>query len=311
MEYRRPEWRIVPSSEAAHAASMTTNRTILVTGASGHLGRRVLELLLAAPGTRTIIATTRKPEALADFAARGVDVRTADFAAAETLPAAFAGAGRALLISTDAVGGRLPQQRAAIAALERAGVHHVVYTSAPHAPSLGLVLDDHQGTEAALAATGLGHTNLRNNIYADMLLHWLKPAVAGGTLVNAWGTGAVSFISRDDCARAAVAALLDGFDGRRTIDIAGIAALTASEIASVVFELTGRRIEHVNVSPREVVDGLVSHGMPDHVAKVLVAFDIAISRGELVGTSRGFEQLTGATPGSVQAFLAAHRHALA
>ncbi|MGH8310636.1 MAG: NAD(P)-dependent oxidoreductase, partial [Steroidobacteraceae bacterium] len=224
--------------------------------------------------------------------------------------AAFAGAQRALLISTDAVGARLAQQRAAIAALERAGATHVVYTSAPLAPSLGVVVDEHHGTEAALAASRLGHTNLRNNLYTDMALQWLPPAIASGQLVNAWANGAVSCISRDDCASAAVAALLDGFDGRRTIDIAGPQALTGADIARIASELTGRHVEHVTVPAQAVIDGLKAHGMPEDFAKVLAAFDVAISRGELVGSSRGYEQLTGSAPGSVQAFLAAHRSAL-
>ncbi len=287
-----------------------SNPTILVTGGSGHLGRRVLELLLAAPGTRKIITTTRNPDTLADLAARGVEVRSADFAAPESLTAAFAGAQRALLISTDAIGGRLPLQRAAIAALERAGATHVVYTSAPVAPSLGIVLDEHQGTEAALAASSLGHTNLRNNLYADLALTWLPAAIASGKLVNAWGDGAVSFISRDDCARAAVAALLDGFEGRRTIEIAGSQAVTGADVALAASEIAGRPVEHVAVSAQTVIDGMKAHGMPEQVASVYAAFDVAISRGELVGSSRGFEQLTGAAPGALQAFLVSHRSAL-
>ena len=287
-----------------------SNPTILVTGGAGQLGRRVLELLLAAPGARKLIATTRKPDALAELAARGVEVRAADFAAPESLAAAFAGGARALLISTDAVGARLASHRAAIAALERAGASHVVYTSAPLAPSLGIVAEEHRGTEAALAASALGHTSLRNNLYTDLALQWLPPAIASGRLVNAWGDGAVSFVSRDDCARAAAAALLDGFDGRRAIEIAGAQALTGAELARVASELTGRQDDHAPVSAQAVVERLEAHGMPEAIAQAYAAFDVAIARGELVGSSRGFEQLTGAAPGSVHAFLAAHRSAL-
>jgi len=140
-----------------------SNPTVLVSGAGGQLGRRVLELLVAAPGARRIIATTRRPEALAAFAARGVEVRRADLDEPAGLAAAFAGADRALLISTDALdrpGRRLAQHRAAIAAFASAGVAHVVYTSALDAPSVGPITADHQGTEAELARSQLDHTIL-------------------------------------------------------------------------------------------------------------------------------------------------------
>jgi NAD(P)H dehydrogenase (quinone) len=134
---------------------------LLVTGASGQLGRRVLELLLER-NAGPIIATTRTPASLAGFAARGVDVRRADFEDDASLTAAFAGAKRALLISTDAVdrpGRRLAQHRSAIAAFERAGIEHVVYTSLPNPIDTPVTIaPDHAGTEAALAASKLGVT---------------------------------------------------------------------------------------------------------------------------------------------------------
>jgi NAD(P)H dehydrogenase (quinone) len=290
-----------------------SNPTLLVSGAAGQLGRRVLELLLDAPGARTILATTRRPAALADLAARGVEVRLADFDAPADLPAAFAGAGRALLISTDALdrpGRRIEQHGAAIAALERAGVAHVVYTSAPVAPSLGQISDDHRGTEAALVRSTLDHTILRNQLYADFLLSSLAGAVATGQLADARGTGAAAWVTREDCARAAAAALLDGVTGRRTFDITGPALLSSPEVARLAAELTGRPVVHAPISIEAKVAGLVAHGVPAPLAQIYAAFDTAIARGELAVTSDAVHQLTGRPPQSLQAFLAANRAAL-
>ena len=183
---------------------------LLVTGAAGHLGRRVLEILLDVPGERTLIATTRQPAKLADLAARGVDVRAADFDDEAGLAAAFAGAGRALLISTDAVdapGRRAAQHAAAIRALAAVGVQHVVYTSMVDAPTVGAVAADHRATETALQETALDFTVLRNNLYAELALAAVPAALATGELVDARGDGAVAWISRDDCARVAAAFL--------------------------------------------------------------------------------------------------------
>jgi len=283
--------------------------TVLVTGAGGHLGGRVVELLLATQGV-SIIATTRDPARLAGFAARGVDVRRADFADEASLAGAFAGAERALLVSTDAVGHRVAAHTAAIRAFERAGVRHVVYTSAPLAPSLGVVGDEHRATEAALAASSLDHTLLRNNLYADLWLQSLPAAVASGQLVDARGTGAVAWVTREDCARAAAAALIETTTGRRAHDITGPTAVTSAEVAAMVSQLVGRPVRHVSVSVDALVAGMVEHGLPEPVARVYAAFDVAIARGELAAASPAVAQLTGTPPQRLDAFLRANRAAL-
>src|ERR1700722_8416773 len=147
---------------------MTSERTLFVTGAGGHLGRRVVEILLE-KGAGKIVAGTRKPEKLADLAARGVEVRPADFDDPKGLEAALAGVDRVLIISTDAIdrpGRRLAQHRAAVAAATRAAVKHVVYTSMPNPETSPVVFaPDHLGTEQALKASGISYTILRNCWY--------------------------------------------------------------------------------------------------------------------------------------------------
>jgi NAD(P)H dehydrogenase (quinone) len=288
--------------------------TLLVTGASGHLGRRVLELLLA-QGTRSIVATTRTPESLADFAAKGVEVRRADFDEEAGLAAAFAGVTRALLVSTDALdrpGRRLAQQRAAVRALEVAGVEHVVYTSlvGPVGSSIAIA-PDHAGTEAAIIESRMGSTILRNNLYAELLLGSLPPALASGRLVDARGRGKVAWVTREDCARAAAAALLDGTAGRRILDVTGPAALDGDELAAIASEVFGRSIEHLSIPLDALVDGMVAHGMPRPIAEVYATFDVAIAKGELAGPSDGVQRLTGRAPQSIRELLLANRAALA
>ena len=282
---------------------------LLVTGAAGHLGRQVIEILLAVPGERTLVATTRNPAALADLAARGVDVRAANFDEPAGLEVAFAGVGRALLISTDAVDGtdrRVAQHQAAIRALVAAGAQHVVYTSAPDAPTLGAVAADHRATETALQESSLDFTVLRNNLYAELLLAPLAAALATGELVDARGDGAVAWIAREDCARVAAAMLLEAALGRRLVQVAGTAAFTSRQVAELATELTGRPVVHRAVSPDERVAGLVAAGTPAPVAEVLTAFDRAIAAGELARTSPAVERLTGTPPRGLRDFLAAH-----
>jgi NAD(P)H dehydrogenase (quinone) len=288
--------------------------TLLVTGASGQLGRRVLELLLARDAG-PLVAVTRAPAKLADLAARGVDVRRGDFDDEAGLAAAARGASRALLISTDALdrpGHRLAQHQAAIRAFAAAGVAHVVYTSCPN-PYVGSpvgVADDHRRTEEALAATGLDFTILRNNLYIDLQLHALPRAVASGQLVDARGDGAIAWVTRDDCARAAAAALAATTGGRRTLDVTGPAAITSAELARIAADVTGRPVVHVPVALDALVAGMVASGMPEPIARLYASFDAGAARGDFATATATVEQLTGARPQSVREFLAAHRAAL-
>lgn len=289
-----------------------SNSVILVAGASGQLGRRVIELLLDTPGLGRIIATTRTPDALVALSASGVEVRRADFDDPASLGAAFSGAERALLVSTDAVDGtdrRIAQHTAAIRALERAGVGHVVYTSASVAPSIGFIAD-HRATEAALVESRMDHTILRNNLYLELLLGSLPAAIASGQLADARGAGASGFVSREDCARAAAAALVDGVTGRRTLEITGPSLVTSRDVALVASELVGRPIQHVSIPLEALVEGMIAHGVPAPLAGAYAQIDVAIARGEFAVESDAVERLTGKPPQGLRAFLAANRAAL-
>ncbi|MGC4087649.1 MAG: SDR family oxidoreductase [Polyangiaceae bacterium] len=291
-----------------------SNSALLVTGASGKLGRRVVELLIA-QNAGPLIATTRNPESLADLAARGVEVRRADFDDAGSLARAFAGAERALLVSTDALdrpGRRLAQHTVAIKALETAGARHVVYTSLPNAPSSSVAIaPDHAQTEALLAASSLGYTVLRNNIYAEMLLGALPGALQGGTLAHARGTGGAAYVTREDCAAVAAAALARREEhGRLVFDVTGPEAVRADQLAALASELTGRPLAAVSLSPEALVDGMQAHGLPRPIAELLVTFDVSIARGELANVSDTVQRYTGRPARSLLEFLTEQRSAL-
>ncbi|MDB4997743.1 MAG: NmrA family protein [Myxococcaceae bacterium] len=309
--------RVVNRTPRRTMQGMKTNGPLLVTGASGHLGRRVVELLLASEQTkgRKIVATTRTPDKLADLAARGVEVRAASFDDAASLATAFRGVERALIVSTDALdrpGRRFEQHKVAVEAAQDAGVRHVVYTSLTHPdPDSPITLaPDHWNTEKAIKDFGFTYTFLRNNIYADYLLSGLAYAVRTGKLVNAFGTGAVGYVARDDCARAAAAALASSFDERAVLDITGPAAVTQTELAAIVTELTGRDVQYVPVDADTQKKNLVGAGLPPAVAELLVSFELAAAKGQLAVTSSAVLELTGTAPMSVRELLAANTAAL-
>jgi NAD(P)H dehydrogenase (quinone) len=272
--------------------------TIAVTGASGQLGRLVAEGLLATVDPAEVVLLTRSPDALADLATQGASVRRADFDDPDTLVEALAGVERMLLISTDAVGARVEGHRAAIAAAAKAGVTHVAYTSIarPEAANPAAVVPDHAATEEALRESGLAWTMLRNNLYADMQPQTINQAAAQGSLVTNTGTGATAYVTRADCAAAAVAVLTGAGHEGRTYDITGPEAVTAEDVAALAGEAAGTTIGVVRVDDDAYIQGMVGAGLPEPIAALLASFGTATREGWLDGVSDAVQTLTGQAP---------------
>jgi len=284
------------------------DKRLLVTGASGNLGKAVVAELQRL-GAKTVIAATRTPGKHQELAALGVEEREADFDRPETLQAAFRGVERLLLVSTDSLHApevRIKQHRAAIQAAVGAGVEHVVYTSLPNAhPTEGpSIPDDHFWTEVALFESGLNWTILRNNLYAEVILRFAHFALKTGKLVSATQSRGRSYVTREDCARTAAAALLNS-TGKAIYDVTGPASVTHEQVASVLSLLSGKPIQHVNVTPEEVEKGLVAAGIPQFAARSVRELDEETSRGYHAIVTTTVTNLTGRVPLSVEDFLQA------
>lgn len=286
--------------------------TLLVTGASGHLGHRVVELLLERD-TGTVIAGTRDPAKVADLAAKGAEVRVIDFDKPETLAEGLKGIDRLLLISTNTLPTRKEQQRRLVEAAAKAGVKHVVYTSAP-APrptAKSLVADSHYWTEQALAASTLpGWTVLRNNIYAEIILMGLANALKSGQLYSATGSAGRNYVTREDCAAVAAAALVSDFNGKRILDVTGPAPVTQDEIAALASTIAGKGVTHVSLPPDALRQGMIGAGLPDFYADALVAFDVDAAEGYHAIATPTVKSLANREPTTVKAFLEAQRDAI-
>jgi NAD(P)H dehydrogenase (quinone) len=277
--------------------------SIVITGASGKLGRRVAELVLEQ--TSDVILTTRSPESLSGL---GADVRHADFDDPASLDAAFAGGSRLLLVSLPVIGARVPQQIAAVEAAARAGVGHISYTSIvnPGPENPAAVAVEHRQTEEAIEASGLAWTFLRNSIYADLQPMSAAAALATGQLVTNTGDGRTAYVTREDCARVAAAVLTgDGHDGQ-AYDVTGPEALSADDLAAIYAELGGKPVEVVQVDDAAYAAGLVEHaGMPPAMAEIYATFGAATRNGALAAQTDIVQRLTGQAPGSVRELLAA------
>ncbi len=178
-----------------------------------------------------------------------------------------------------------------------------------HPLGLGPVAPEHAATEEALAATKLGFTILRNNFYMHYVVDAAKAAVASGKLYDARGDGAVAYVTREDCALAAAGALLEG-SGRTTLDVTGPSALTSPDLAALLTEITGKKVEHVKVTPDDVKAALVGHGLPAPFADLLASFDVGISKGDLANVTDTVQRFSGQSPKSVKQFLTENRSVL-
>lgn len=274
-------------------------KTVLVTGASGHLGRGVLEELSGKDFR--VIGTTRKPEA-GDVP--GVEYRRADFSEKEGLVEAFRGADKLLLISTDAIGVRLEQHKNAIEAAKTAGVKHIIYTSWPSPDqtkaSVGF---EHHETEKLIQESGLSYTFLRNFLYTDLLIETYKAAVSLGTLFGASGDQKAAYVTRKDCARIAARELSSEDFSNKIIDVTGPQGINYSELAEYFSQMSGKKIPYVELSPESFKRGLVQSGMPEAFADLLLSFELSIKEGELRQANEKFLKETGINTQPVKDFL--------
>jgi NAD(P)H dehydrogenase (quinone) len=219
---------------------------IIVSGASGQLGRLVVEELLArGVSPSRLILVSRTPEELGGYAAMGARTRFGDFTRPESLLEAYAGGDRMLLISIDTGVGaeRADLHVNAIDAAVAAGVRHVAYTSFVDLDNNDSPLAaDHLRTERALRDSGLDWTMLRNSLYMNGLVARAQRMLADGRVV-ASDTGGVAYVTREDCAAAAAAVLATDGHEFRAYDITGPAVVLPQDIARAVSEVTGRPIE--------------------------------------------------------------------
>ena len=270
--------------------------SVVVTGATGHLGRLAVEALLRrGVPAGDVVATGRRVETLSDVAERGVVVRGADYEDEPSLRKAFAGSDRLLLVSGSEVGQRVPQHANVIAAARAAGVEHIVYTSIVRADRSRLLLaQDHRATEQLLAESGTSHTLLRNSWYLENYTGQLPVYLEHG-IVGAARDGRVSAATRADYAAAAAVALTDrGHDG--AVYELGGAPFTMTELADVVSTVTGRAVSYTDLPVEQYAQVLVAAGLPEPVAAVYADGDRGVADGELHVEGDDLEKLLGRRP---------------
>ena len=254
-----------------------------VTGATGQLGRIVIEKLKVKIEADSIVALVRNPEKAADL---GVEARIFDYTKPENLVVSLMGIDKLLLISGNEIGQRLPQHKAVIEAAKQAGIKHIIYTSILHAATSPLDLAvEHLATEVAIKASGLVYTILRNGWYTENYTGSAKGAVNAGAFIGCAGEGKISSAARVDYAEAAVVVLEGEGHENKTYELAGDEAYTLSELAAEISHQTGKTIPYNNLSETQYADILKSFGLPEGLALRLADSDTGASKGGLYDDS--------------------------
>ncbi|MCX8474956.1 MAG: NAD(P)H-binding protein [Sphingomonas sp.] len=271
-----------------------TSPRFFVTGASGQLGRLVVAALAERAGPAAVAAIVRDPARAVGLFPEGVVVRQGDYDRPETLAAAFAGAERLLLISSNAIGDRVAQHRNAIEAAKRAGVARIAYTSVLHADvsKLGLA-EEHRATEALVEASGIAFTLLRNGWYTENYAAAIPAALAHDALIGSAGEGRIASAARRDYAEAAAAALLDDAGERVVHELAGDGSYTLAEFAAELSRQAGKAIPYVDLPEAEYRATLIGAGLPEPMAALLADSDAAAAQGALFDAAGALARLIG------------------
>ena len=269
--------------------------SFIVTATSGHLGRLIVEALLArGAAPDSIVATARNVDKLSALAALGVRTAVLDYGKPETVTSVVEPGDVLLLVSGSEVGQRVPQHTAVIGAAQAAGVGRIVYTSAPKATTSALILaPEHKATEEFLIASGVPFTILRNGWYTENYAGEIEKARQAGEIVASVGAGRVASASRVDYADAAAAAILDDSLAGQTLELSGDHAWDFSELASTIGTLIESPVTFRNLAPADYAELLTSFGLDAGTVGFVVGLDGNIRDGLLGETSGDLARLIG------------------
>ena len=266
---------------------------IVVTGATGNLGRLVVQDLLTKVPASQIAAAVRTPAKANDLAAKGVQVRTMDYAQPESLASALHGATRLLLVSGNELGKREAQHKAVIDSAKAAGVQFVAYTSILHCDTSRMLLaKEHNATEHYLRGSGLKYSMLRNGWYFENQTAALAPAIEHGVLVGCSGNGKFAAAARADFALAAANVLASSEHDNTVYELAGDTAYTRADLAAEVSKQTGKNVVYKNL-PEAEYEKILNNFLPPDLAHVIADSDTQAASGELDDTSRTLSKLIG------------------
>ena len=274
---------------------------IAITGATGQLGKLIIEALLKEIDASDIIALVRDENKAKDLENKGIELRPFDYDLPETLVPALKGVDKLLLISANEVGRRTPQHKAVVDAAIEAQVPYIAYTSLLRANTNLLALaKEHRETESLIQQSGLQYTLLRNNWYNENYISNIQQVADHGVLYGSALDSKISSASRQDYAEAAAKVLTsEGHEGK-IYELAGSNSFTLYDLAAYVTQASAKSVVYQNISPEDYLAALVGLGLPDGLAQVIVDADVQALNGTLYSDSKDLENILGRKTTSIK-----------
>lgn len=279
---------------------------ILVTCATGHLGKATIDFLLKKVPAGSVAALVRDLSKAEELKSQGITLRMGDYSDPASLASAFRGVETLLLISSGTLEGRVQQHINAIDAAKANGVQHIIYTSVLRSnPDTKFTVGvDHYHTEEYLKKSGIAYTFFRNTFYTEVLPMFLGDALASGNWYYAAGQAKANFASRTDMAEGLANVLAEpGKHVNKTYEITGSKAYSFSEIAAVAGGLAGKPVNYIPVSLDDLKEGMKKAGVPEMYIPMMVSVADMFSAGEMDVTDPALEQLLGRKPEEIGAAL--------
>jgi len=262
-----------------------------ITGATGQLGKLVVDQLKGKVGKDSIVALVRNPEKAKEL---GVESRSFDYDKPEGIAEQLKGIDRLLLISANEIGQRARQHKNVIDAAKSAGIKWLVYTSLLHADSTTINLaGEHLETEKLLKDSGVDYTILRNGWYTENYTGSIQGALAGGAFIGSAGSGKISSAARLDYAEAAANVLTDESYKGKVFELAGDKSYTLHDLAAEISKQTGKDIPYKNLPETEYAEILEIFNIPKVFADGIASWDVSASKGDLFDDSQQLSKLIG------------------
>jgi NAD(P)H dehydrogenase (quinone) len=281
---------------------------ILVTGATGQLGKATIDFLLKKTDAKQIAALARDPKKAEELKQRGIDVRIGDYKDYASLVEAFKGIEKLLLISSNDIVDRTSQHLNAVRAAKEAGVKHVIYTSfqrrSSGPPGLAVVMQAHVETEKALAESGLAYTFFKNGYYMDMVPDLIgRNVLQTGTIFFPAGNGKVNFVLRRDIAEGLAHVLTTSGHENKAYEIGSDTTYSFADIAAILSELTGKKIQYVSPPLEVYKQELAKHNVPPVFIEMLANFGQFFAEGGMDVPDPTLGSLLGRKPTGMKEFL--------
>ncbi len=282
---------------------------ILVTGATGHLGKATVTKLIEKVEAKNIAVMVRDAAKADDLKQLGVEIRVGDYDNYTSLVNAFTGIDKLLFVSASDMSNRVQQHENIVKAAKEASVKHVIYTSfarknETETSPVAFIAQSHLKAEQWLKESGMAYTFLRNGLYMDVLPMFLgEKVLETGAIYFPAGEGKAAFTLRDNIAQVCANVLASEGHENKIYDISNTEAVSFTDIASILSEISGKTINYVSPSKDEFVSTLVSMGVPANMANFSAAFAEGIKQGEFSQTSNDIELLTGKKPTTLKQFL--------